>query len=1280
MSREWPLQYRTSYTDSRGRPADMLHDFYIPALSLSSRYDRMAGYFRSSSLAAASMGFSSFVNRRGRMRMIVGADLDEADVEAIIRGDNERLQRRLNEQLESPHKWPEDVQNGVGLLGWMVGQGFLEVRVAFRIHRSTGKPIPFESCVDGYVHEKWLVMGDEAGNRLFANGSLNESRTALQFNAESLDIHCDWWDRRSRQRVDDAEIDFQRMWEGKHPHILVMSLPEAVWARLIFIGDSYYRAVEVDGTSAVVVQPPSAEELFRFALVRDGPRLPKGRLVGVYTAPVEPWPHQAIVASRLVETWPHSYLLCDEVGLGKTIEAALAFRGLYLSGIARRILVAVPAGLTAQWQRQMWSKTFLSFGKVMSGADAVHEWIVPGEQETKKVKAAGIYEPDLTIISADLMARDQRLAMLQQATPFDIALLDEAHNARRSNPIDGAAVEPEPNKLYSAVHDVLRKMTKSLWMATATPMQLHPIEVHDLIALTDRVGAFQYDPTLTEQYYDILARVQGNARVSQTDLTFVRKAVKAIKWEDPPYWKALHESLSSRRNRDRMKRWLDEGRIRSGDSDLLSRLLFGAAPLSRVMMRHTRPLLEIYRREGRLTQNLAKREIKELPAIKMDEREERVYSMLEEYCRGLASQIAKHSNRSRQYSMGFVLSFFRLRFASSLFALRETARRRLDKVEITLRYEDVDTTTKDYETGALEEYDDERDDVAVTEYLKDRSVKDLEWERNKLMQLINAIGNLDEPSSKMIHLLNDLDDRVDLVSGRIQQTVIFTRFYDTLTDISAWLRRRKPGILLGCYSGKGCEYYDAEFAQMVSVDREEIKERFLRGEIDILICTDAAAEGVNLQTADLLINFDMGWNPMRLEQRIGRIDRIGQKHPKVYVLNLFYLGSAEEIVYGRLLRRLASAGLVVGPQQMSLLPVEENEFEALADGILTEQELYERCLKRIKAEKTQRSRLEMPPEELYELYNRMGEAAKDEIPVKLEEIWRTIQSSQYLRQLGCTIEEETNRGTYFVLGHVPGIPRGTRLTASRKLYEEGLADGGSRLHFATYGDQVFDMLVEHMGQFELPDCIRRISVIPVGMNYVQVIGYVVNCQNAAGVISPRLITSWDQLQDLTLNLATTVTDQAVQDCKRQLQQIANETFALCRSAESIAAANRNAAVANLVLNHVVIETYLHERWSSHGHTQFWHVDAELEQRLKSIERMHLSGVPRSRLKNIRPCLLFDPGPLDAPDLTSMSVPAVHLRSARDAARRAANASKRPRNEITLDSVLASLRRKGRMNR
>jgi hypothetical protein len=113
----------------------------------------------------------------------------------------------------------------------------------------------------------------------------------------------------------------------------------------------------------------------------------------------------------------------------------------------------------------------------------------------------------------------------------------------------------------------------------------------------------------------------------------------------------------------------------------------------------------------------------------------------------------------------------------------------------------------------------------------------------------------------------------------------------------------------------------------------------------------------------LLINYDLLWNPMKVEQRIGRIDRIGQKHDKVYVLNLCYAGSAEEIVYGRLLQRLAEAGLIVGTQQLLLLPVIEHEFEDLAAGRLSEPELIARAEKRAREAQARQRSMEIPPQD-----------------------------------------------------------------------------------------------------------------------------------------------------------------------------------------------------------------------------------------------------------------------------------------------------------------------------
>ena len=145
----WQLSYSTSAQTATGKPLDILHQFYIPVLKRCHRYDRVAGYFRSTSLAAASQGFSAFVGRQGRMRMVVGADLDPEDVRAILDGTEEALTNRLSRELAQPEQWPEDVQRGVELLAWMVARSFLDIRVAFRVHARTGEPLTTQSFLPG---------------------------------------------------------------------------------------------------------------------------------------------------------------------------------------------------------------------------------------------------------------------------------------------------------------------------------------------------------------------------------------------------------------------------------------------------------------------------------------------------------------------------------------------------------------------------------------------------------------------------------------------------------------------------------------------------------------------------------------------------------------------------------------------------------------------------------------------------------------------------------------------------------------------------------------------------------------------------------------------------------------------------------------------------------------------------------------------------------------------------------------------------------------------------
>jgi hypothetical protein len=115
--------------------------------------------------------------------------------------------------------------------------------------------------------------------------------------------------------------------------------------------------VEIDGSSAVPPPDikPDALEWLRFALLRDGPHLPRGRYVGMETAPIDPWPHQRVVARRIIEQWPGSQMLCDEVGLRQSIEARLDIRSLPLLVLAHHILIFAPDSSPLYMQRELGS-------------------------------------------------------------------------------------------------------------------------------------------------------------------------------------------------------------------------------------------------------------------------------------------------------------------------------------------------------------------------------------------------------------------------------------------------------------------------------------------------------------------------------------------------------------------------------------------------------------------------------------------------------------------------------------------------------------------------------------------------------------------------------------------------------------------------------------------------------------------------------------------------------------------------------------------------------------
>ena len=1063
----WEPSYATSDLREDGVQVDLLHDFYIPALERATRYDRVAGYFTSSSLAVASQGFSRFVASGGHARFVVGTQLEPDDAAAILDGDEQRAAKALLDELDVTAQWPDAMRRGVELLAWMVAHGYLSIRVGIRVDARDGSPQDMEFSQDGYLHEKWAILGD-GNDELFISGSLNESRTSLAVNAENITVMRSWHDW-NRPIFQQKTRNFEALWQGTHPHIRTFSLPEAVAARLVAIANRATGLHELDGTpapqKAVVADleapEPELSDRLRFAMIRLAPLLPGGERVGLETAPIEPWPHQRFVARRLLETYPANQMLCDEVGLGKTIEAGLAFRALWLSGAARSIRVFAPASLTSQWLVEMAEKFYLPF---VRRTNRTGRWeridMLSGELEQGEGQ---MFAAALEIISTGLIIHRRGGRLLSSFPQTDVVLVDEAHKARRQAP-DNQTVRPSFNKLFQELYQPLYGRSRTLLLATATPMQLNRVEAFDLLKLMPSAGAVQFSEDLCEIFYRVREKLLHHDPLLSYEREWLRRYLRDVRASAPEQWQFVTRHVLTLFGQTGLGDFVERD-LEPLDWDEVQPALSQLAPLGRSMLRHTRSLLRTYQREGLLRANLAWREVHPR-IIPLSGVEREVYDQLQAYCGDLATHIAANMEEGQQRAaIGFYLSFLRLRYSSSFHALRCSLERRLVKIQQTLNHKAQLTGSFAEDREELEEL---RDDEVEGLVLKHRTESDLTWEHEAVGALIATMARLPATPRKMLQLLEDIDRRRINGSDRVRQMVLFTRYADTMEYLHDELRMRLPGCPIGTFSGAGGTLRHAGEFRPERLDRTTIKQRFVAGNIDILLCTDAAAEGLNLQSADLLINFDLPWNPMLLEQRIGRIDRIGQHHEQIQVLNYLYQGSVEEVVYARLVERFKASLTVAGELQFSLLPIQAEDFEDFAkaegeQGRIDEAELMRRAERHARGI-TERQRLtEFKAEEQKAAYEQLEvEQGSAPVPATLDDIWRVMTESPYLKALGCGIES-FRYGDAFRLTDVPGVPGKRLLTTSRELFEHGLGqDDDRKLHFATYGDPVFEQLLDHM--------------------------------------------------------------------------------------------------------------------------------------------------------------------------------------------------------------------------
>jgi len=611
-----------------------------------------------------------------------------------------------------------------------------------------------------------------------------------------------------------------------------------------------------------------------FRLVSEAQRIRLAHLfdpvLAVHTSVVEPLPHQiTAVYEAMLPRQPLRFLLADDPGAGKTIMAGLLIKELIARGDLERCLIVCPGGLAEQWQDELYRRFHLPF-----------EILTNDKLEAARTRN-WFLEANLVIARLDKLSRDEDVQQKLQApdAEWDLVVCDEAHKFSATY----FSNEVKYTKRYR-LGQLLSGLTRHFLLMTATPHNGKETDFQLFMALLDG------------------DRFEGRFRdgVRTTDVS------------------------------DLMRRMVKERLLK-----------FDGKPLFPERIAYTVP-------------------------FRLSDDEARLYGAVTAYVREEFNRAEALANAKRAGTVGFALTILQRRLASSPEAIYQSLRRRRERLQSRLRELEVlqrggqhslvmrflapELDEDDLEdlADAPEEEAEDTEAQILDQATAAQSIAELKAEIETLKRLealalkVRRAGQ-DTKWRELATLLSEIftpSGRADQIGERTtpigsapippplaspgQKLVLFTEHRDTLSYLY-----ERIGTLLGregsvvvIHGGVGRE------------KRLEVQEAFQYDpEVQVLLATDAAGEGINLQRAHLMVNYDLPWNPNRLEQRFGRIHRIGQTEV-CHLWNLVAQDTREGDVYRRLLEKLDQARKALGGQVFDVLGKLEFEGRPLRDLLL----------------------------------------------------------------------------------------------------------------------------------------------------------------------------------------------------------------------------------------------------------------------------------------------------------------------------------------------------------
>lgn len=824
---------------SRRTPLD--RSFLHERLSGARAYDRIAGYFSSSLLEIAGETLESV---DGPIRIVCNSDLDVRDVETA-RAAQQAM--RLEWCATEPEQFAHDHQERFRRLYALLRSDHLHVKV-----------LPRDKF--GLAHGKAGVITTADGAKTSFLGSANATAPAWTSNYELL------WEDDSPGAVAWVQDEFDALWT----HLCAVDLADFV---IEDIGRLARRTVipTVDDWQA---DPEPASAAIELPVFRDGFGL---------------WEHQKYFVKRAFDAHRKRggarFVLADVVGLGKTLQLTLTALLMALDGDGP-ILVLAPKPLLWQWQEEMTdlldmpSAVWDSQKKSWVDENGIEHPSAGHEGIRRCPRRVGIVSQGLVIHRSDAATHLRNLT-------YECVIVDEAHKARRRNRTPFRPGEkPDPNHLMDFLLDVSTK-TKSLLLASATPVQLHPLEGWDLLHI------------LAQGDDAVLGTPWSEWRNAEAALDVVMGR-RSLPDDDRDLWRWVRNPLPpahEHRDFEMIRRSLDmdpDDAVAKGDAwdDLgapdhhrIRQIADDFAqhynPFIRHIIRRTRDFLESNKDpatgepymdpiEVQLHGEAASESIP-LPAYLDD-----AYDHAKRFCTLLGE---------RKQSAGFMETLLLRRVGSTIYAGQQTAERILDDWS---RVDDPETDR------------DEAGDEDTRTLTAD--------ERARLRDFVDALDANRERDPKYRRVVELLLDDGWLRRG----CIIFSQYYDSVWWLASQLSDDAlPNEKIGIYAAREKSGI-MQGGTFTVRPREVLKQQVRRGELRLLIGTESASEGLNLQRLSTLINLDLPWNPTRLEQRKGRIQRIGQQSDTVHVYNMRYRGTVEDRVHEMLSERLKEIHTLFG--------------------------------------------------------------------------------------------------------------------------------------------------------------------------------------------------------------------------------------------------------------------------------------------------------------------------------------------------------------------------------